>query len=296
MTLGLDLSDGHARAIVVDDREHVLGRGEQSLVGSTPAQAVTAAVRRALTAVGGTVTRAAIVVPHPGDAIPVEIEQACRQMLPKAPPPSAVGTGIASVIAEQWCGVARGLTNVVALTAGEHVSSGVMLDGRIWPGAHGLAGAVGWLSLNPVEREDYRRFGGLEADVSSAGIVRRFIWRIKSGDGSAVAQQLGDLSRISVEHVFQGARSGDGVCVSVIKDTAKYLGMAAANLAAILDPQAIVLGGAIAAWADLLLESTRLECGRRLNPTQAERVRILASDLALDAPAIGAARLAWLSA
>jgi glucokinase len=296
MTLGLDLSDGHARAIVVDDREHVLGRGEHSLVGSTPAQAVTTAVRRALTAVGGAVTRAAIVVPHPGDPIPVEIEQACRQMLPEAPPPSAVGTGIAAVIAEQWCGVARGLTNVVALAAGEHVSSGVMLDGRIWPGAHGLAGAVGWLSLNPVEREDYRRFGGLEADVSSAGIVRRFIWRIKSGDRSAVAQQQGDLSRISVEHVFQGARSGDGVCVSVIKDTAKYLGMAAANLAAILDPQAIVLGGAIAPWADLLLEPTRLECGRRLSPTQAERVRILASDLALDAPAIGAARLAWLSA
>src|SRR4029079_13607516 len=156
------------------------------------------------------------VVPHSGDPVPAAVEQACRKLLPKAGPPMAVATGVATVVAEQWCGAARGLTNVVALTAADHVTSGIMLEGRIWPGAHGLSGAVGWLSINPVEREDYRRRGRLEcqvgagcillcgvgADVSSAGIVRRFIWRIKSGDESVVAQQQGDLSRITVDHVF----------------------------------------------------------------------------------------------
>ena len=53
----------------------------------------------------------------------------------------------------------------------------------------GCASSVGWLAMNPVEREDYRRFGGLEAEIASAGIVRRFVWRIKSGDESVVADR-----------------------------------------------------------------------------------------------------------
>jgi predicted NBD/HSP70 family sugar kinase len=298
MTLGLDLSDGFVRAVVVDDRAHVLGRGEQPLTGARGGEALAAPLRQALEAAGtdGKVTRAAIALPHPGDGVPADIERACRELLPKAAPILAVGIGAANVVAEQWCGAARGLTTVVALTVGEHVTSGIMLDGKVWPGAHGLAGAIGWLSLNPVEREDYRRFGGLEADVSSAGIVRRFIWRIKAGDHSAVVPSQGELARITVDQVFQGTRINDGVCVSVLKDTAKYIGMAAANLAAILDPQAIVLGGAIASWGDLLLDTIRQECGRRLSPAQADRLQILRSDLANDAAAIGAARLAHLSA
>ena len=116
-------------------------------------------------------------------------------------------------------------------------------------------------------------------------------------DGSSLASQGGkpvNVTRITVDHVFQGARTGDGVCVSVIHDTAKYLGIAASNLAAILDPQAIVLGGLIASWRDLLLEPIRLECARRLNTAQAERLKLLPSELARDAAAIGAARLAYL--
>ena len=296
MTLGLDISDGRARAVVVDDLEHVVGRGEEPFTAAATFDGVCGAVRKAVSDLTAGVTRAAVVVPHPGDSVPAAVEQACRKLLPTTPPPVAVATGVAAVIAEQWCGAARGLSNVIALTAAEHVTSGIMLEGRIWPGAHGRSGAVGWLSINPVEREDYRRLGGLEADVSSAGIVRRFIWRIKSGDDSTVAQQHSDLSRITVDHVFQGARTGDGVSVSVVRDTAKYLGIAASNLAAILDPQAIVLGGLIASWRDLLLDPIRVECARRLNAAQADRLKLLPSELAHDAPAIGAARLAHLQA
>jgi glucokinase len=111
-----------------------------------------------------------------------------------------------------------------------------------------------------------------------------------------VQQHQGDLTRITVEQVFQCARAGDGLCVSVIRDTAKYIGMALSNVAAIVDPQAIVLGGMIPTFGDLLLEPIRLECHRRLSQAQAERVQILLSPLGSDAAAIGAARLADASA
>lgn len=293
MTIGLDLSSGIARAVVVDEHAQVLARGDQAVAGGTLASAAIAAARRALAGASRPVTRVAIAVPHPGDGLPAELEQAQHELLPQAQAPVIVPSGVATVVAEQWCGAARGLSSVVALTAGEHVTGGVILDGRVWAGAHGMAAALGWLSQNPVEREDYRRLGGLEAEVSSGGILRRFVWRIKSGDHSGIVQQhQGDLTRITVDEVFQGARAGDGLCVSVIRDTARYIGMAVSNVAAILDPQVIVLGGVIASAGDLLIEPIRLEYSRRLSHARADRVEIALSPLGPEAAAIGAARLA----
>jgi glucokinase len=161
---------------------------------------------------------------------------------------------------------------------------------------HGCAGSVGWLALNPVEREDYRRLGGLEAEIAAAGIVRRLVWRIKSGDHSVLIDQVsGDFTRITADLVFQGARTGDGVCISVVRDTAKYVGMAVSNLVSVLDPEAVVLGGTVATAGDIMLDAIRLECSRRISPPQADRVKIVLSTLGPDAVAIGAARLAGLA-
>ena len=68
------------------------------------------------------------------------------------------------------------------------VSAGVIPNGALLSGAHGVASSVAWLALNPVERDDYRRLGCLEAEGGSAGIVRRLILRIKSGDESRVLE------------------------------------------------------------------------------------------------------------
>ena len=64
--------------------------------------------------------------------------------------------------------------------------------------------------------------------------------------------------------MLKAARAQDGVSISVMRDTAKYLGMAAANLVVIADPEMLVLGGIMASAADLLLEPVRTELARRL--------------------------------
>ena len=166
-------------------------------------------------------------------------------------------------------------------------------DGAPLVGAHRRAPAVAWLALNPVEREDYRRTGCLEAEVAAAGIVRRLVWRIKAGDRSRVQDRVGgDLTAITVDHVLEAARSGDGVSISVVRDTAKYLGMAAANLVVVADPEMLVLGGIMASAADLLLEPVRTELARRVPPPMMQALTIVPATLGADAAAIGAARLA----
>jgi glucokinase len=101
----------------------------------------------------------------------------------------------------------------------------------------------------------------------------------------------GSLDAITGAMVFDGARSGDGVAISVIRDTAKYIGMAAATLAAAIDPEVVVISGTVAA-ADLMLEAVRHECARRLPPDAMHDLRVEFSSLGSDAIAIGAARLA----
>jgi predicted NBD/HSP70 family sugar kinase len=104
----------------------------------------------------------------------------------------------------------------------------------------------------------------------------------------------GRLSDITVPQVFDAARQDDGVAIAVVRDTARYIGMAIGNLVAIVDPDVVVLGGLMAEAADLLLEPLRAEAARRMSPSVAGTLQIVPGVLGDDAPALGAARAAML--
>jgi glucokinase len=170
--------------------------------------------------------------------------------------------------------------DLVYFAVGEHTTGGIIRAGAPVTGVHGRGAAVAWMALNPVEREDYRKIGCLEAEVAAAGIVRRLIWRVKSGDRSRVQDLVeNDLTKITLDHVLDGARNGDGVSISVVRDTAKYMGMAAANLVIISDPELLILGGIMASAADLLLELLRAEIARRLPRPMMDALTIAAAAL-----------------
>ena len=97
---------------------------------------------------------------------------------------------------------------------------------------------------------------------------------------------------MTLDMILRAARENDGVSISVIRDTVKYLAMAVSNIAAVTDPEVIVLGGVLHTAGDLLLEPIRQETARRMPPGIYERVRIEMSQLAGDAAPIGAARFA----
>jgi glucokinase len=287
---GIDLADDRITAVIVDESGTIVSRATPAS-RSSDAEAVSNALRDA--AAGTTVDAVGVTIPYGALALPAAMPPAIAQSAEVQP--IAVHAGNAVALAEAWCGAARGSANVISFCISEHVTAGILIGGEVLHGANGHAGSVAWLALNPVEREDYRRHGGLEAEVASAGIVRRLVWRIKSGDRSRAADLVqGDLSRLSADDVFAAARDGDGVCVSVIRDTAKYVGMAIANLITVLDPEFVVLGGTLASSGDLMLEPIRTECSRRMRPAQVDAVRIVLSSLGTEAAAVGAARAAML--
>jgi glucokinase len=280
LSLGLDLVQGDTRGVAVDSDGTVIRRARR---------AADAGLRSLVDELSAGLQPDVIGLASEGvDGKDVSLDG--------LPAPLTCSPGAAAVVAEVWIGAARGARQAVCLLIGERVLAGILLDGVPWNGAHGFAGSAAWFALNPVERQDYRKFGSLAAEVSTAGIARRLAWRVQTGDESVVLDRAGSLETITASHVFEGARTGDGVAISVIRDTARYIGMAVANMASFIDPEIIVLAGAVSEGRDLLLEPVRQECARRLPPGLVEKFRFEISDLGEDSVAIGAARLAMLQA
>ena len=162
--------------------------------------------------------------------------RACR----RAPPPSSPKPGAAP---------RAGCKNVVTFSIGEHVTAGAhRRRPRSGRGAHGYAGSVGMAGaqsgrargLPALRRPRGRsRRGRHRAAARLAHQIRRSFERRRAGRRRSRRAS----PRITC---FNGARTGDGVCISVVRDTAKYVGMAVSNLATVLDPEAVVLGGTLA--------------------------------------------------
>jgi len=291
--LGLELRDTAVVAVLIDEGGWVRKRSQAA---GDPAVGAVAAIESVISTsnASGAARALGVAAAHLDSPALARVLPALLSRFPDLPHHHRViRSGTAAAIAEAWIGAARGVPDVVYFSVADHAVAGMVRDGRPVTGAHGRAAAVAWLSLNPVDREDYRKAGCVEAEVAPAGIVRRLIWRIKAGDHSRVLDAVnGDLGAITLDHVLDAARDRDGVSVSVIRDTAKYLGMAAANLVAIDDPQMLVLGGIMASAADLLLDPIRTELAHRLPAQMSGALTVSTATLDSDAAAIGAARYA----
>ena len=289
-TIGIDLRAATILAVALDEHGTILADATAPLSVGGAVEAAAAAGRAAGLDPS---TRVGLAAWEPNLS---EVQSVAAE-LRRAGVPTVVtaGAGLAAAAAETAYGAGREAHYVACLLVGQHVSAGAIVGGRPWTGAHGLAGSAAWLALNPVERQDYRTLGCLDAEVSDSGIARRLTWRVEAGDLSRVVERAGGLDQVTATHVLNGARQGDGVAISVVRDTARYIGMAVANLIALFDPEVVVLGGFVATASDVLREPVRQETLKRLSPTLCEHARLELPALGEQGVASAAARLAALS-
>ena len=188
----------------------------------------------------------------------------------------------AYVAGEAWLGAARGLEDVVFLAVGTGIGAGILAGGRILHGCDDLAGAVGWMALNPRCQELYARMGCFETEAS----------------GNSVGRKARDFKdpiagrETTAKEVVAAAEAGDERARSILDEVGIYLGMGVANLISTLNPQMVVLGGGLIQGGGYLFTKLREEFRRWAQPFAAERVRLELSILGEDAGLIGAAYLA----
>ena len=194
----------------------------------------------------------------------------------------------AAALGEQWRGAGSGIKSMIFLTLGTGVGGGIILGGRIWHGADGMAGEVGHMTISPDGRPcGCGNTGCLEMYASSRGIVMTFgeIW---SQQDAAAPLPTG----ITSEQVYQAARSGEPIAARAMQDMGRSLGIGIANLINIFNPEMVVIGGGVRDAWDLFIDATRDEIRRRAFEYPAERTKILPSVLGDDAGMVGAAAVA----
>lgn len=154
-----------------------------------------------------------------------------------------------ATLAEQAHGLGTSVRNFVFVSVGTGVGMGVVIDGRLYRGAHGRAGEISFLPVGETAVRDsaVRRRGILETAASADGIV--------------ACAQAGGMSVAAAEEVFDAARAGDTDAVRVVAAEADHLARALASVIAVLDPELIVLGGGVGSNVDVLLEPIQARLG-----------------------------------
>jgi predicted NBD/HSP70 family sugar kinase len=199
----------------------------------------------------------------------------------EALPPSVALDNDANLAAvgERSYGRGREADTFVYATVGTGVGMGIVIDGELYRGAHGAAGEVAYLPLggdhgdgrDPGGAGSVPRRGLLEEATSADAVVR-------------TAKRLGMKGPLSAKRVFAAARDGDRAALAAVDAEAERLAVLVGSVAAILDPDLVLLGGGVGANLDLL----RPALERRLAELTPLRPRIEEGELGQDAVVLGA--------
>lgn len=194
-------------------------------------------------------------------------------------------------------GAARDADDMVLITVGTGVGGGIVNDSRLLRGAYGVGGELGHMRVVPNGiRCGCGNRGCWEQYGSGSALLREARELIASGTplGAALSDACGgDVTKLRGADVTTAAQAGDPAAVELLADLGTWLGEGAASVAAILDPELIVIGGGVAEAGDLLLDPIRAAYGRQLTGRGHRPVAgIVAASLGNDAGLIGAAALA----
>lgn len=198
----------------------------------------------------------------------------------------------AAAVGEMWLGAARHCRDVISVTLGTGVGGGIILDGRLWCGAHGSAGEIGHTTVDP--------FSGVKCKCGNTGCLEMFasasaIVRMTRENLSLFPESVLKDDELSAVKVYEAGRKGDELALAVFRRFGMYLGIGLANLMNLIDPQIIVLtGGAVNGW-DLFAPEMYRQVGERAFRATAQQVRIARAECGDNAGLLGAAHLAFNS-
>lgn len=179
-------------------------------------------------------------------------------------------------LGEGWRGAARGMRDYVFLALGTGVGGGVVLHGQLVRGAHGFGGEVGYLVSEPsLIGRDYPNHGNLEAWLGAPALERRAVEAGIAGGPEAL---------------FAAAWEGKPAAVALVGDLVRRLAAAVMSIAAVIDPEAIIIGGGLSLQGDALLEPLRRTVASMNGPP----VTMLPAALGQDAQLYGALALALI--
>ncbi|MCO6042992.1 ROK family protein [Aeoliella sp. ICT_H6.2] len=206
----------------------------------------------------------------------------------------------AAAFGEFWSGAGAEVRNMVLVTLGTGVGGGIIIDGRLLVGAHGAGGEIGHIVIDCRDDATLNSLnlrGTLEGYCGAYGVLAR---ARKALEVQGVRSSLSDLTddALTPLEIAKAAEAGDHLAMSIILETAKLLAIGMASIIHTVDPESVVIGGAMTFGGDghplgeRFLEEIRLQTTERIFESLRGEIHMDFARLGGDAGFIGAAGLA----
>ena len=209
-------------------------------------------------------------------------------------PAKAANDANIAALGEAWKGAAEGSKNVILVTLGTGVGGGIVAEGKLLHGAGGVAGELGHITVDFDRPFDCTcgKKGCLETVASATGIVNLTRRYADEYAGDATLKRLiDDGEEVTAKTVFDLAKDGDELALIVYRHFSQYLGIACANIASVLNPANIVIGGGVSAAGQFLLDGVQKVFDENTFPQVRTSTQLVLANLGNDAGVIGAASL-----
>ncbi|TVT38719.1 ROK family protein [Amycolatopsis rhizosphaerae] len=203
----------------------------------------------------------------------------------------------AAALGEHRFGAARGARVAALVAIGTGIGAGLLLDGEIYRGAHGVAPELGHLTVVPGGRAcPCGKYGCWERYCSGTALAATAIELMarQPGQSTVLARDMAeDPGAITGRRVARAARDGDPVAQRAVAELAKWLGEGLALVADVFDPEIVVIGGGVSGSSTLFLDEAREHyAGAITGARHRPLARIRTAHLGDDAAMVGAAALA----
>lgn len=159
-----------------------------------------------------------------------------------------------AALGEMWQGAGKGSEDMVMVTLGTGVGGGIIVDGKVIAGANGAGGEIGHITVNDDEIEacNCGQYGCLEQYTSATGIVRMAKRKLAKTDEET---SLRAVEELSAKIIFDEAKKGDKIAGELVEELGKILGSTLSNIAAVTNPEVIVIGGGVSKAGQILIDT-----------------------------------------
>ena len=159
-----------------------------------------------------------------------------------------------AALGEMWQGADKDNEDMVMVTLGTGVGGGIIVDGKVIAGANGAGGEIGHITVNNDEIEacNCGQYGCLEQYTSATGIVRMAKRKLAKTDEET---SLRAVEELSAKTIFDEAKKGDKIAGELVEELGKILGGTLSNIAAVTNPEVIVIGGGVSKAGQILIDT-----------------------------------------
>ena len=193
-------------------------------------------------------------------------------------------------LAEWQFGAGQGHQDVIYITISTGIGGGVITNGCLLQGFHGMGAELGHITIDPDGPTcGCGQRGHVESFSSGPSIARYVIEQLKAGQTSLLQTQ----PNLSAAHIAEAAREGDALAISAFERAGHYLGIGVANYLAIFNPSILIFGGGVSQVGDLLFQPFEQSLRKHtFHPHYLDDLVITKAALGDDAGLLGALALA----